>query len=173
MADAADLIRLGVWYSSAGRSGLLSTFLMVVVDAEAPPSAIGKYKTVCKIGNGLDAVTQTMISTKLLRAMEPVKNRKCPPWLSCRASYLPDMLMRDPSEADVMEIIGAEISVSQIHTAGIFLRFPRIWCLQPDKCSAAVSTLQELHHLLSVSGNKVAQSFQGEDPTCGEWKYFN
>lgn len=57
-----------------------------------------------------------------------------PQWLHINKPLTPDFVVADPKRAPVWEIIGAEFSKAEIHTAdGISIRFPRIQKIRDDK----------------------------------------
>ncbi|CAD2220600.1 hypothetical protein AGDE_15982 [Angomonas deanei] len=115
LADSADLLVLGAWYGSGNKGGQLSTFLMGCVDTSVPEGSPGRYKTVCKVGNGLKDTAISILSKKYSSTMEPMRPGKAT-WL--RTLHVPDVVLKDPKTADVMEIIGAEFSVTKHHTSG-------------------------------------------------------
>lgn len=157
LADSADLLVLGAWYGSGSKGGQLSAYLMGCVDLTIPSGLPARYKTVCKVGNGLDDTTITVLTGKYAALMGPT-NRQAPTWLNCHPSHLPDVVVRDPTEADVMEIIGAEFSLSKTHTSGVSFRFPRILRMRTDKSTDAATTLQELLQLFAASKAKWASA---------------
>jgi DNA ligase 3 len=113
MADSADLVVLGAYYGSGNKGGLLSTFLMGVCDKTVPVGGRGRWKTVCKVGNGHDDATIASLNAKYKTSMQPLVNGKAPVWADVHNSHLPDMLVKDPETSDVWEIIGAEFSTTK------------------------------------------------------------
>lgn len=162
LADSADLLVLGAWYGSGNKGGQLSTFLMGCVDPAVPAGSPGRFKTVCKVGNGLNDLQITAISTAYTARMTPPTTsaglRGAPTWLDCQSAHLPDMVLRDPETADVMEVIGAELSVTKSHTSGISIRFPRILKIRTDKAVATATTLRELQQLFRTSKEKLSSA---------------
>ncbi|KPI86356.1 putative DNA ligase [Leptomonas seymouri] len=161
LADSADLLVLGAWYGSGNNGGQLSTFLMGCVDPSLPPGAPGRFKTVCKVGNGLNdnqisaisaAYAARMVSTATLRDGQ----RGPPAWLDCQLCHLPDVVLRDPVTADVMEVIGAELLATKTHTSGISIRFPRILAIRTDKTVESATNLRELQQLFLTSMEKLS-----------------
>ncbi|KPA75830.1 putative DNA ligase [Leptomonas pyrrhocoris] len=163
LADSADLLVLGAWFGSGNKGGQLSTFLMGCVDPSVSPGGPGRFKTVCKVGNGLNdnqisaisaAYTTRMMSTAASRDGQ----RGVPAWLDCPSCHLPDMVLRDPATADVMEVIGAELLVTKTHTSGISVRFPRILKMRTDKTVDTATTLRELQQLFRTSKEKLSSA---------------
>jgi DNA ligase-3 len=147
MADSADLVVVGAYYGQGAKGGLISTFLMACYDENS-----AQWKTVCKVGNGLDDNTLR----KLQNAFDLVKisqdPTKIPPWLDCHRSYTPDFVVKDPKKSQVWEIVGAQFSKSEHHTAnGISIRFPRISRFRDDKDWKTATSLRDLMTIVSAS----------------------
>lgn len=165
-ADSADLLVLGAWYGSGNKGGQLSTFLMGCVDPAVPPGAPGRFKTVCKVGNGLSDNEISALSAAYTSCMMPPAQltqagngrRGAPAWLDCHSSHLPDVVLRDPATADVMEVIGAELSVTKTHTSGISIRFPRILKRRPDKTIDTATNLWELQQIFHASKERLSSA---------------
>ena len=120
LTDSFDLVVVGAFYGMGKRAGRYGALLMASFDAET-----GRYGTVCKLGTGFDdAFLDNMpaLLDKYNSASKPS---------SVDAKMIPDVWFEP---AVVLEVVGAEISVSPIHTAamdvvkegaGIGIRFPR------------------------------------------------
>jgi DNA ligase-3 len=147
LSDTVDLLVLGGYYGTGAKGGMLSVFLMGVYDEETQT-----YKTVTKCGNGHDDATLLAINQQLVpNHMTRIKRDPSllPPWLDCARRLTPDWLINDPTTAPVWEIIGAEFSTSDTHTAkGISIRFPRVLRVRTDKTTNEATTLSELVHLM-------------------------
>ena len=66
-------------------------------------------------------------------------------WFFCPLQVVPDFVVADPKKAPVWEIIGAEFSKAEIHTAdGISIRFPRIQKFRDDKSWKEATDLPRL-----------------------------
>ncbi len=76
-----------------------------------------------------------------------------PSWLViAKNDLVPDFVVADPKLAPVWEIIGAEFSESQSHSAdGISIRFPRVTKIRDDKTWEEATSLDELKRLFTVS----------------------
>ena len=120
LTDSFDLVVVGAFYGMGKRAGKYGALLMASYDPET-----GRYGTVCKLGTGFDdAFLDNMPSL-----LDPYKCFTKPS--SVDAKMIPDVWF-EPTV--VLEVVGAEISVSPIHTAamdvvkegtGIGIRFPR------------------------------------------------
>ncbi|CAG0896318.1 unnamed protein product [Darwinula stevensoni] len=133
MADTADLVVLG---------GLMSIFLMGTYDSKAK-----NWKTVTKVHTGIDDQTLAKLQKELSPLMKKISRdpTRVPSWVELNRQMVPDFIVKDPKEAPVWEITGAEFTSADIHTAnGISIRFPRITKFREDKDWETATNLQEL-----------------------------
>jgi DNA ligase-3 len=152
MADTADLVVLGAYYGTGDKGGVMSVFLMGCQDAK------GRWRTVCKCGNGHTDAALAQINRELDVVKISKDRSKVPPWLDINAANLvPDFVVRDPKKAPVWEITGAEFSKSTAHTAdGISIRFPRVTKVRDDKSWGDATSLDELKALVAASKSSEA-----------------
>lgn len=148
LTDSFDLVVVGAFYGMGKRAGRYGALLMASYDPETE-----RYGTVCKLGTGFDdAFLDNMpnLLDKYKVASRPA---------SVDAKMIPDVWF-DP--AVVLEVVGAEISVSPIHTAamdvvkegaGIGIRFPRFTGrVRTDKSpeqSTSVMEITEMYEMQS------------------------
>ncbi len=148
LTDSFDLVVVGAFYGMGKRAGRYGALLMASYDPETE-----RYGTVCKLGTGFDdAFLDNMpnLLDKYKVAAKPA---------SVDAKMIPDVWF-DP--AVVLEVVGAEISVSPIHTAamdvvkegaGIGIRFPRFTGrVRTDKSpeqSTSVMEITEMYEMQS------------------------
>ena len=148
LTDSFDLVVVGAFYGMGKRAGRYGALLMASYDPETE-----RYGTVCKLGTGFDdAFLDNMpnLLDKYKVASKPA---------SVDAKMIPDVWF-DP--AVVLEVVGAEISVSPIHTAamdvvkegaGIGIRFPRFTGrVRTDKSpeqSTSVMEITEMYEMQS------------------------
>ena len=120
LTDSFDLVVVGAFYGMGKRAGRYGALLMASYDQET-----GRYGTVCKLGTGFDDA----FLDNMPNLLDKYKSASKP--TSVDAKMIPDVWF-DP--AVILEVVGAEISVSPIHTAamdvvkegaGIGIRFPR------------------------------------------------
>lgn len=79
-------------------------------------------------------------------------NKKLPSWVQIDRSLIPNVLAKDPFEMPVVEIMAAEFTDSDVHTANsISMRFPRIVRIRDDKSAKEATSLEELVHLCEES----------------------
>ncbi|XP_038060939.1 DNA ligase 3-like [Patiria miniata] len=146
MADTADLIVLGGYYGTGSKGGIMSTFLMGVHD----PST-DRFLTVTKC-TGIDDQTLNKLNRDL--AMDKISKdySKVPSWLNISRGLVPDFVVKDPKKAPVWEIMGAEFTSSDNHTAGgISIRFPRVSRFRDDKDWQTANNLDRLKTLYKKS----------------------
>ncbi|XP_063809904.1 DNA ligase 3 [Pseudophryne corroboree] len=150
MADTADLAVLGAFYGKGANGGIMSIFLMGCYDPETR-----KWCTVTKCSSGYDDATLARLQNELDMVKISKDPSKIPSWLKINKNYYPDFLVRDPENAPIWEITGAEFSKAEAHTAGgISIRFPRCTRFRDDKDWKTATTLQQLKELYRVSKEK-------------------
>jgi DNA ligase-1 len=140
MSDTVDLVVVGAFVGEGRRAGTYGALLMAAYDEEED-----RFKTICKLGSGFDDETLFAIPKKL----EASKIEKVHPKVD---SKLEADFWFDPTV--VLEVLGAEITVSPAHTAGmdvvrkgsgLAIRFPRFagrW--REDKGPHEATTIREL-----------------------------
>jgi DNA ligase-1 len=140
MADTTDLVVVGAFAGKGRRKGTYGALLMAAYNPEKD-----RFETVCKLGSGF---TDEQLAA-LPKMFEGLKREKRHPrvWSEIEADY-----WFDPVK--VLEVIGAEITLSPIHTCardavekgtGLAIRFPRFtgrW--RDDKRAEDATTVQEL-----------------------------
>lgn len=140
LTDSFDLVVIGAFYGKGKRAGKYGALLMGTIDQET-----GQYCTVCKLGTGFDDAFLDGMPALL----DAYKSNTQPS--SVNAKMIPDVWF-EPSV--VLEVIGAEISQSPIHTAamdwikeetGIAIRFPRFTGrVRDDKGPEMSTSVQEI-----------------------------
>lgn len=149
LTDTFDLVAVGAFYGMGKRAGKYGALLMASPDTET-----GRFCTVCKLGTGFDDA----FLDALPEMLEPYRTESCPK--SVEARIVPDVWF-EPGL--VLEVAGAEISVSPIHTAawgwvkddaGIGIRFPRYTGrLRDDKGPDAATSVQEIFGMYEMQGS--------------------
>uniref|UniRef100_A0A4W6CUV6 DNA ligase n=1 Tax=Lates calcarifer TaxID=8187 RepID=A0A4W6CUV6_LATCA len=147
MADTADLVVLGAFYGKGSNGGIMSSFLMGCYDPDSK-----KWCTVTKCSGGYDDATLARLQKELDVIKISKDPSKIPGWLKIIKNYYPDFIIRDPEQAPVWEITGAEFSKSEMHTAdGISIRFPRMTRIRDDKDWKTATNLHQLKELFRIS----------------------
>ncbi len=139
MIDTVDLVVVGAFYGRGRRGGKFGALLMAAYNPEKDV-----FETVCKVGSGF----KDEDIDKLPEMLKPyIIDRKHPRVV---ARMQPDVWV---TPALVAEIIGAELTLSPLHTCcldvikpgvGISIRFPRFIRWRPDKSPEDATTSQEL-----------------------------
>ncbi|MEA3558792.1 MAG: ATP-dependent DNA ligase, partial [Candidatus Thermoplasmatota archaeon] len=140
--DTLDLVIIGAFHGSGKRGGAYGAFLMAVFDPEN-----SRYQTICKLGSGFNDEQLSMLPKKLEGST--VKKEAMRSIVDCNVE--PDVFF-EPSV--VLEIMGAEITFSPIHTCawgllmddhGLAVRFPRFTGkFRDDKSSEQATTVGEI-----------------------------
>jgi len=158
MIDTVDLVVVGAFYGKGRRGGKFGTLLMAAYNPEKDV-----FETVCKVGSGF----KDEDLDKLQDLLKPyIRSKKHP---RVDAEMEADVWV-DPIL--VAEIIGAELTLSPIHTcakgvlkpdAGISIRFPRFIRWRSDKRPEDATTSQELVEMYQRQLKKVAKApIEGE-----------
>lgn len=139
MIDTVDLVVVGAFYGRGRRGGKFGALLMAAYNPEKDV-----FETVCKVGSGF----KDEDIDKLPEMLKPYIIDKKHPRVVARMQ--PDVWV---TPALVAEIIGAELTLSPLHTCcldvikpgvGISIRFPRFIRWRPDKGPEDATTSQEL-----------------------------
>jgi len=139
MTDAVDLVVVGAFHGRGRRGGTYGALLMAAYDDSADD-----FKTVCKLGTGFS----DEFLAGLPRILRPYERSDRPTRVTARLT--PDLWFEP---AVVYEVIGAEITLSPVHTAGadvirqgsgLAIRFPRFTRVRDDKGPADATTVTEL-----------------------------
>jgi len=120
MTDTVDLVAVGAFYGKGRRAGTYGALLMAAYDPETD-----MFKTVCKVGSGFTDEDLAKLPDLFKDYVIPHKHPRVESKLEADVWFVP---------AIVLEIIGAEITLSPLHTcaygkvredAGLAIRFPR------------------------------------------------
>ncbi|MEM1921841.1 MAG: ATP-dependent DNA ligase, partial [Desulfurococcaceae archaeon] len=105
MADTVDLVVVGGFYGRGRRGGKIGTLLMAAYNPEK-----NVFETVCKVGSGF----KDEDLDKMIDILQPYIVKEKP--FNVVANIEPDVWVRPFL---VAEIIGAEITLSPLHTCGL------------------------------------------------------
>jgi DNA ligase-1 len=120
MTDTVDLVVVGAFAGRGKRAGLYGALLMATYDDERDV-----FETVCKLGSGFDDATLAQLPLMLERYRSRSPHPKVVSKMEADFWFEPAL---------VLEVLGAEITISPIHTAafgklregsGMAIRFPR------------------------------------------------
>jgi DNA ligase-1 len=154
LQDTLDLVVVGALHGRGKRRGRYGALLLSAYD-----SSNGTFPTVTKVGTGF---TDAQLD-EILRRLEPSRTSQRPARVDSRME--PDVWF-DP--ALVLEIVGAEITLSPIHTAGwgkaqegagLALRFPRFTGrFRDDKAPEDATTVQEIWDMYRRARRKASET---------------
>ena len=140
MSDTVDLVIVGAFAGRGKRAGTYGALLMAAYDKEADV-----FRTVCKLGSGFDDATLIALPERLAPHRTAHRHVRVDSKLEADAWFEP---------AIVLEVLGAEITLSPVHTggqdrirkgAGFAIRFPRFtgrW--RDDKGPEDATTVAEI-----------------------------
>lgn len=140
LSDTLDLVVVGALIGKGRRVGWYGAFLCAAYNREEDV-----FETVCKLGTGFDDEQLTAAKAEL----EPFAHEGGP-HPRVRAKMEADVWF---TPAKVAEVVGAELTLSPIHTAawgalkdgaGLALRFPRFTKWREDKKPEEATNLDEL-----------------------------
>ncbi|OWJ54273.1 DNA ligase [Pyrodictium delaneyi] len=152
MNDTVDLVVIGAFYGKGRRGGKFGALLMAAYDPDTDT-----FKSVCKVGSGFTDEDLERLDDMLkpyIRDHKPAR---------VDSQMKPDVWVEP---ALVAEIIGAELTLSPIHTccygwakkgAGISIRFPRFIRWRPDKGPEDATTTKELYEMYQRQLRKVKE----------------
>jgi len=140
MTDTVDLVAVGAFYGRGRRAGTYGALLMAAYDPESDT-----FKTVCKVGSGFTdedlAKLPELFKPYIIQHKHPRVDSK----IEADVWFVPSV---------VLEIIGAEITLSPLHTCalnkiregvGLAIRFPRFTGrYRFDKGPEQATTVKEL-----------------------------
>jgi DNA ligase-1 len=139
MIDTVDLVVVGGFYGKGRRGGKIGTLLMAAYDPKTDT-----FKTVCKVGSGFTDEDLDRMEEILGPYRIPHKHPRV------ESKVEPDVWF---APVKVAEIIGAELTLSPMHTCclgkirpgvGISIRFPRFIRWRDDKNPEDATTEEEL-----------------------------
>jgi DNA ligase-1 len=151
MADTVDLVIVGAFAGRGRRAGTYGALLMAAYEPDTDT-----FKTVCKLGSGFDDETLFSLPEMLRKYEVPERHPKVDSRLEADRWFEP---------AVVIEVLGAEITLSPMHTcgldavkegSGLAIRFPRFtgrW--REDKGPRDATTVGELISMYKSQLKKV------------------
>ncbi|ARM75981.1 ATP-dependent DNA ligase [Acidianus manzaensis] len=152
MADTVDLVLVGAFYGKGKKGGKFSSFLM---GAYNPDKDV--FETVCKVASGFSDAELDELQKKIAEL------RRNEPHPRVVSSMVPDVWL---TPSLVAEIIGAEITISPLHTCckdqyaigGLSVRFPRFIRWRPDKSPEDATTNTEILEMYKNQLKKIEEN---------------
>jgi len=160
MTDTVDLVVVGAFYGKGRRAGTYGALLMAAYDPETDT-----FKTVCKVGSGFTDEELATLPKKLEPYKLPAKHPKVDSDMKADAWFEPAL---------VAEILGAELTLSPLHTCckgwakpgvGISIRFPRFIRWREDKGPRDATTTKELYEMYLRQLKKISAESGEATPT--------
>jgi DNA ligase 1 len=134
--DSVDCVVLGYYAGRGVRSKFgIGGFLVGVLDPNK-----GEFKTVTKIGTGLTEEEWGFLK----ELCDKNKTDKVPQNVLMDKMFMPDVIVLPKI---IVEVGADEISISQNHTAGYALRFPRLLKFRSDKGPLDATTVDEISRM--------------------------
>ena len=140
LSDTLDLVVVGALYGRGRRAGIYGALLLAAYDP-----ATDTFQTVCKCGTGFSDADLAALPAKLAPLARPERPGRVDALRSADVWFEPAL---------VVEVLGAELTLSPTHTAGwgqlkedagLALRFPRFtgrW--RDDKAAEDATTVEEV-----------------------------
>lgn len=133
LEDTVDCVVLGYYFGRGNRATFgIGGFLCGIWDEKEQ-----KFTTLTKVGTGL----RDEEWVELKNRCDKLKLKESPKNVSTPKILAPDVWVKPHI---VVELGGDEISVSQTHTSGYALRFPRLITFRDDKAPTDTTTLKEI-----------------------------
>jgi len=153
MMDTVDLVVVGAFHGRGKRGGTYGALLMAAYDKEAD-----MFRTVCKVGSGFSDEELAALPEKLKPYIIDHKHPRVDSKMEADVWVVPQF---------VAEIIGAEITLSPMHTCGmgkikpnvgLAIRFPRFLRWRPDKGPEDATTVDEIVEMYRRQLKKVEET---------------
>jgi len=142
LTDTVDLVVVGAFHGRGKRAGTYGALLLAAYDPDTD-----RFVTVCKVGTGFTDEELAQLPKKLEPYKLPHKHQRVDSDIEADAWFEPVL---------VMEVAGAEITLSPIHTCcwswakpetGVSIRFPRFIRWREDKSPTEATTSKELFEM--------------------------
>jgi DNA ligase-1 len=139
MEDTADLVPVGAFAGHGKRKGKYGALLMAAYNKD-----MDRFETVCKLGTGFSDEMLEKMTLELAAQAIPERHARVESTMKADYWLVPSV---------VYEVLGAEITLSPIHTAGfgkirtgsgLAIRFPRLRHVRTDKGPEDATTVLEL-----------------------------
>jgi len=144
LEDTIDAVILGYYFGKGARTKFgIGGFLVGTFDKEKD-----HFVTLSKVGSGPTEAEWELIKKKVdaIKVKEKPANYEVSKTLLCDVWAKPEI---------VVVIRADEITVSDAHTAGFALRFPRLMDFRADKDPRDTTSVDEVKHLYELQGKKV------------------
>ncbi|MGC8815335.1 MAG: ATP-dependent DNA ligase, partial [bacterium] len=141
LVDTFDLVVVGALYGAGKRAGTYGSLLLAAYDPKT-----NKYYTFTKVGAGFTDKDLEELPKKLNKFKINEKHKLVETEMKADVWFEPKL---------VMEVEGAEITISPVHTVakdkiksgGLALRFPRFIRFRDDKSNEESTTVEEIYQM--------------------------
>ena len=148
LADTFDLVVVGAMRGKGYRAGSYGSLLLASFDP-----ATNKYYTLTKVGAGFSDQVLRALPALLKPYVLPQKHRLVDTRMAADVWFEP---------VKVVEVAGAELTVSPVHTVaqslvkrgGLALRFPRFIRFRDDKTAEQSTSVEEIYRMYSAATQK-------------------
>lgn len=140
LTDTVDLVAVGAFHGRGKRAGTFGALLMAAYDKKSDV-----FRTVCKVGTGFTDEDLAKLPELFKDYIIPHRHARVESQLEADVWFVP---------AVVLEIVGAEITLSPVHTcamdrirpgSGLAIRFPRFTGkYRTDKAPEDATTVEEI-----------------------------
>jgi DNA ligase-1 len=150
MVDPVDLVIVGAFHGRGRRAGFYGALLGAVYDPEED-----MYRTICKVGSGLTDEDLAALPDMLKPYAHEGKHPMVDSLMEADMWFSPGL---------VIEVLGDELTLSPIHTAGfdvlreksgVAVRFPRFIRWREDKSPEDATQVSEVINLYNAQGKTV------------------
>ena len=156
MTDTVDLVVVGAFHGRGKRVGTYGALLLATYNSDADT-----FETVTKCGTGFTDKDLIQLRDTLAKHVIPRKNSRVQSMLQADVWFEPSL---------VLEILGAEITLSPIHMSaidsirkgsGLAIRFPRFTGkYRTDKAPENATTASEIVEMYRAQLKKISESTQ-------------
>jgi len=153
MTDTVDLVAVGAFYGRGRRAGSYGALLLAAYDEDGDI-----FRTVCKCGSGFTDKDLAELPNMLKLYETKHKHARVDSKLTADVWFSPSL---------VLEVIGAEITLSPIHTtcpnairkgSGLAIRFPRFTGnYRPDKAPEDGTTAKEIMQMYQSQLKRISK----------------
>jgi len=154
MTDTVDLVVVGAFHGRGQRAGTYGALLLAAYDVDSDI-----FRTVCKIGSGFTDADLSKLPKILQPIQIPHKHARVDSKLEADHWFTPSV---------VLEVLGAEITLSPIHTcalnlvrkdSGLAIRFPRFTGkYRSDKSPEDATTVAEIREMYESQLKKIKRA---------------
>jgi len=180
-SDTIDVVVIGAFYGRGDlRKDLVGKFLVAVRDGDGKEcqykavtrvgtgfnrqqlARIWKLMSICKCPQGACTKGCKFVNTGLSNVKKKASRFEFPqhvaPWRIANDD-VPDVVVKDPRNSVVLEVLCFEVTKSDTFACGYNLRFPRLKAIREDKACNQATTVKQLKEIFHAGAHKNISSF--------------